>query len=62
MKLSKWMDLAKKSAVEVAADAGVSRAAVYAWKRGTVPRPPLMEVLTRITDGAVTANDFVGRA
>lgn len=69
MKLSEWMDrnfqttamfaenIAKELNVEKFSDRTVE-----AWRQGrTVPRYRLLPVITKITGGEVTANDFVSR-
>lgn len=60
MTLHDWMWASDKEAVEVAGILGVSRQAVHQWLSGaTRPSAAVLAKIEDMTDGAVTARDFV---
>ena len=60
MNLHDWMWRSDLEAVEVAKSLGVSRQAVNQWLSGaTRPSAETLAKLEELTDGAVTARDFV---
>lgn len=45
-----------------AADLGTTKAMVWKWENGTIPRPEQMRRIIEFSDGAVTANDWYAEA
>ena len=61
MKLSKWCDITGTSKLEIANKLGtVSSRSVFRWaKSERFPKPQELLRIEQLTEGAVTANDFV---
>ena len=60
MTLSEWMDAQKITAEALAPQLGVHWATVYKWKgRRAFPRVAQLAEIERITEGKVTARDFM---
>lgn len=60
MDLQSWLTEQKISHAEFAVRVGATKHAVGKWVRGErMPRPVVMEKIGRITEGQVTANDFM---
>jgi transcriptional regulator with XRE-family HTH domain len=60
MKLADFMKLSGLSDADLAAKIGRSRETVTRYRNGTItPNWEALAALTRVTNGAVTANDFL---
>lgn len=60
MTLAKWISAADLTDAEFARRLGISRQALSRYKAGTrIPRPHILHRIMSLTNGAVTANDFV---
>lgn len=60
MKLRDYLHFNRLTAREFGALAGASEHTVGKWSRGErTPRPESMRAIATVTDGAVTANDFM---
>lgn len=58
-KLRAWRAAQEKSVNDAAAEIGCTRQTWYSWESGSnIPSPDFMARLVKLTDGAVTANDF----
>lgn len=63
MTLNEFMKLANLSDTDIARKLGCSEGAVKKWRYGErIPRRDQLRQIHDITNGAVTANDFVGAA
>lgn len=63
MTLHEFMKLASLSDTDMASKLGCSEGAVKKWRYGErVPRVDQLRRIHEITNGAVTANDFIGAA
>lgn len=59
MKLDSWMNQSGETIGTLARLCGVTPPTIHRWRTGKrVPRPAQMAVLTQVTNGLVTANDF----
>lgn len=60
MTLSEWMTANKMTAEALAPRLGVHWATIYKWKgRRSFPRVTQLAEIERLTDGQVTARDFM---
>ena len=63
MQLSEWLKLRGKTARDLAETIDVTPMAVSRYISGERwPRRSVMEKITKVTGGAVTANDFLSRS
>ena len=59
MDIKTYLSKAKKTVEQFAAEASISGQAVYKYQTGKrIPRKSIIQKITLITGGAVTANDF----
>lgn len=61
MKLEDWFKLTKRPKGDFAREIGVTPQMISAYIKGDVwPKQDRMKRIAELTDGAVTANDFLG--
>lgn len=61
MKLKSWLETRHMSLSTFAKIIGVSRSQVYKYIYcGAIPKPEVMVKIFKVTEGAVTPNDFYG--
>lgn len=60
--LAVWREKNGVSRIELARKLGIARSAIAKYEAGRMPVAPVLNHLVILTDGEISANDWLGRA